>query len=202
VDEVNHDWERDAANDSTPTRGDVGAQDVQTPAPPQAIADSTGYDTAVTPLSRQDEPFAEIPASGRDSRGRFLAGHPGPALRHGMRSRLVATGALASPDLLAELAAQRAELEADQGGADGLSVTRRNLIPRYVELNAILDHLAERLLTEGPITAKGRTRAALSAYLAALDRQVRLAQLLGLERRARGVESMSIHDYVRRQETE
>ena len=42
----------------------------------------------------------------------------------------------------------------------------------------------------GALTATGRARAALSAYLRVLDRQYRLAAALGLERRARPVEEV------------
>ena len=37
----------------------------------------------------------------------------------------------------------------------------------------------------GPITTKGRQRALYTAYLGALDRETKLAQVLGLERKAK-----------------
>ena len=56
---------------------------------------------------------------------------------------------------------------------------------------AILRHLGENLMAEGALTAKGRRRAATSAYLAVLDRFLRLAQVVGLERRQKRVPSLS-----------
>jgi len=40
-----------------------------------------------------------------------------------------------------------------------------------------------------PVTNKGKARALLAAYLQLVDRELRLAQALGLERRARRVQS-------------
>jgi hypothetical protein len=42
-----------------------------------------------------------------------------------------------------------------------------------------------------PLTNKGKTRAMFAAYLQLLDRETKLAQALGLTRKARKVQSLS-----------
>ncbi len=42
----------------------------------------------------------------------------------------------------------------------------------------------------GPVTTKGKTRALFTSYCAALDRETRLALALGLERKAKPVQSI------------
>ena len=66
-------------------------------------------------------------------------------------------------------------------------------------LNGLMDAYAEaRLLRSsqfvrlvelgGPITTKGKARALYSTYLAALDREIKLAQIIGIERRSKSVD--------------
>ena len=55
---------------------------------------------------------------------------------------------------------------------------------RYVELAALGDWFVARLIAKGPLTTADRTRQMLGSYLQVLDRQHRLASLLGLERRS------------------
>jgi hypothetical protein len=59
------------------------------------------------------------------------------------------------------------------------------LIDAYAEVRLFRTSMFLRLVDlGGPITTKGRARALYRAYLDALDRERKLAQLLGLERRA------------------
>jgi hypothetical protein len=62
-------------------------------------------------------------------------------------------------------------------------ITARNL--------ATLDMLAETFWTwieqQGVMTSKGKTRAAVTTLLSIIDRQTKLAQFVGLDRRQRGV---------------
>lgn len=95
---------------------------------------------------------------------------------------------LESPEALAAVAEHRCEIEADLG--DGLSRIGRDLVHRYVETSLIATTLGADLATRGILTAKGRQRAALTAYLQVLDRQHRLALALGLERKTRRVTPM------------
>lgn len=147
--------------------------------------------TAEAPAAAS-EPFAESSASGAvcahchrvHPRGRFLAGCPGPALRTGEHSALVRSGAADGRE--DAVAAARLELRAQLGD---VGVVKGSLSDSFVELDAVRNYLGGRLAAEGPLTARGRTRALLSAYLAVVDRQVRLAQVLGIERRNRPAES-------------
>lgn len=67
-----------------------------------------------------------------------------------------------------------------------LRMTARNL--------AALDVLAETFWTfieaQGVLTAKGKTRAAVTTWLSIVDRQLKLAQVLGLERKAKRAKSL------------
>ena len=85
------------------------------------------------------------------------------------------------------LADKRAAILSDLGGEAALSRLQLDLVDRYVELDTVASRLGGNLVAEGPLTAKGRTRAALSAYLAAVDRVHRLATALGLARRQKTV---------------
>ena len=132
-----------------------------------------------------EQPSEKPTASGRDQSGRFVAGHPGPRLDTGTRSDLVRSGEATGTE--AAVAAARAELRDDLGD---VGVIKASAADRFVELDAIANYLSGRLQVEGPLTAKGRTRALLSAYLSVVDRQVKLAQLLGVERRAKPVDPL------------
>lgn len=69
---------------------------------------------------------------------------------------------------------------------DGPSETLSGLVSRYAEVvllaGAYYDYLEQQ---GGPIGVRGRQRAAVTGYLAALDRQMKLATTIGLERKQR-----------------
>jgi hypothetical protein len=77
------------------------------------------------------------------------------------------------------IAARRQELRSEL--AD-VGVVKGELADAFTELSAIRAYLGTRLAAEGPMTGKGRTRALLSAYLAVVSQQTRLAAILGLDR--------------------
>jgi len=148
-------------------------------------ADGVPADAPATAGGPIRETATPGPACGHCGRvhpgGRFLAGCAGPRLRTGAYSALVRSGdATGTRD---ELAAARTELRGELGD---VGVVKGSLADAFVELGAVRDYLGGRLAQEGPLTAKGRTRALLSAYLQVVDRQVRLAQVLGVERRTQG----------------
>lgn len=111
------------------------------------------------------------------------------AYKDGHSSRQLRSYLLESPEAVAALTAHRREIETDLGGCSNLSRVQRDLIGRYVETSVLADWLGGNLVAQGVLTPKGRSRAALSAYLLVLDRQHRLALALGLQRRARPVPS-------------
>jgi hypothetical protein len=74
-------------------------------------------------------------------------------------------------------------------GDQGL--VKRTLATRFLEQAVIADTLAANLAQQGILTAKGRQRAALSAYLSVSASLSRLAAQLGLERQAKRVPTAS-----------
>jgi len=147
-------------------------------------------------VQQMADPSAEPASSGRDTRGRFTPGNLA-ALVHGVRSRQVQAAALPEQsEALAALVERRQSIERDLGGSDSLSVLTRDMVNRYLELSVVADYLGGRLVTEGPLTTKGRQRAALTAYLGVVDRQTKIATTLGLQRRLRSVADMSISEYL------
>jgi hypothetical protein len=73
-------------------------------------------------------------------------------------------------------------IETDMGGAETLSHARRSLIRRTVWLEAIIEHSEQRLAAGEGIDLGGHTQA--------INTLIGLCRLLGLERRARSVESL------------
>ena len=68
------------------------------------------------------------------------------------------------------------------------AVTLEGLIDGYAETRLLRHAMFVRLAEQGgPVTGKGKARALFSSYLQALDRETRLAQTLGLERKAKAV---------------
>ena len=129
------------------------------------------------PVETDTTPFAERPTVARDAAGRTLPGYPGPALRHGLRSQYVRSGQATGDVVL--LAERRQSLHRELAN---LGVVKTELADAFIELSAVRAYLGGRLATEGPLTGKGRTRALLTAYLSVVDRQTRLAALLGVDR--------------------
>lgn len=82
----------------------------------------------------------------------------------------------------------RADLAVDDGnGAE----TMIGLIHAYSEVRLFRHAMFVRLVElGGPITTKGKARALYTSYLSSLDREIRLAQVLGLERRAATVPTL------------
>jgi hypothetical protein len=85
-------------------------------------------------------------------------------------------------------------IEEDLGGAAYLSVAQRQLAQRAALLSAVLEHQEAEWLTSGQIDLEDYTRG--------LNAMARVLSLLGLERRARPVESTTALDYARRHATE
>ena len=82
-------------------------------------------------------------------------------------------------------------VETDLAASDAAE-TKRGLIDGYAEARLLRSAMFARLMDlGGPITSKGRQRALYGAYLNALDREVKLAQVIGLDRRTKPVESLA-----------
>jgi len=99
-----------------------------------------------------------------------------------------------SAQLWAALAPAKRELveqvKADRGVNGESATTFTGLVDAYAEVTLLRKSMFIRLADlGGPITTKGKARALYGAYLGALDREVKLAQVIGLERRPKPVAS-------------
>ena len=155
------------------------------------------HENQTGPATAPDHPSEKLGSCGRGPDGRFLAG-PGNRgnWRHGGRSRYVAAGK--TPEqvgALTVMAERQSEIERDLGGHENLSQLASDSVTDYLRLRMIGDYLAEDLVRQGPLTSKGRQRAALSAYLSVVDRMQRMAATLGLSRRQKTLPTIS--EYLR-----
>ena len=84
------------------------------------------------------------------------------------------------------------QLQADFAAVDGDAVTTQlGLIDAYAEIRLFRASMFLRMVQlGGPVTTKGKARALYSSYLSALDRETRLAQVLGLERKTARVQTL------------
>ncbi len=130
---------------------------------------------------------AKDEASGRNPDGTFARGNTA-SVTHGGRSRQVqAAQCPEQRERRQHLAEKRTAIVADLGGEATLSRLQLDLVDRYLELDTVAAWLGGTLVAEGPLTAKGRSRAALSAYLTVVDRLQRVSTALGLARRQKSV---------------
>lgn len=83
----------------------------------------------------------------------------------------------------------------DQALDDDAPETLAGLVDAYCEARLFRTSMFLRLVDlGGPVTSKGKARVLYTAYLSALDREMKLAQMLGLVRKPRNV---SFADAVR-----
>lgn len=193
----------------TDEAGAEGVQVVETSALHEPPAESTTYDRAVTPLSRTVTDGArrqELGTDGRDdvarcvrdARARLTSTSPAMnALDVGARS--VQLQAALAPVREAIYRATCEDLGVSPDGperpTEALRITARNL--------ATLDILAETfwtwIETRGVLTAKGKTRSAVTTLLSIIDRQTKLAAIIGLNRRAHDIGRMPIQQFLEHQ---
>src|SRR5687768_913042 len=101
------------------------------------------------------------------------------ALKHGRYSERLQDNS--APWRAEQIAAIRADL------GDDISTLKAHTVEQLGNVLVILRFLGGNLMAAGPLTGKGRQRAATTAYLQTLDRFMRLSQTLGLERHAKPV---------------
>lgn len=95
------------------------------------------------------------------------------------------------PEQAEARAALAAAIVADLGGLEALTTVAAGMVERHARLELVDDYLFSNVQRLGPLTGKGRTRAALTAWLAVVDRLQKSAMVLGLERRARKIPSLA-----------
>lgn len=125
----------------------------------------------------------------RCASGHTLAGHAGPALKHGVWSLERGRGAESLPPVVRDTVdAFREQVIADRGGADSLTAIEGGYVRRLGELEAVVRLLAADLAQRGLTTPKGRVRGTFGRWLEALDRWDRFAQRVGVDRKARRID--------------
>jgi hypothetical protein len=123
--------------------------------------------------------------------GRNIAGCPGSALKHGRASILLGQGRLPSQaEALAAIADRQHEIEQDLGGGENISRIHKDTIRDLLRLELVGSFLFDRVMESGPLSGKGRTRAATLTYLQVIDRVNRLRQMVGLARVPRHVDPL------------
>jgi hypothetical protein len=153
--------------------------------------DSEGI--AVEP-SVADQPLRSIrpfnqpsgrPAAIRDKLGRFGPANPF-RLKHRRYSKLVVHALLPEQtELLSTLAAKEAAMFADLGGKGELSTMELDLVARYQQRGNIADYNASRMLKSRPAVR----REAIAAFMAAVDRQLKILNILGTARRSKPLDA-------------
>lgn len=178
----------------TAENGQRDAQDCSSGEREESPMDSAVNETIVPATCPAAEPSQEHPTSpalGRNGDGTFAPRNLA-ALKHGAYSRQVQAGALGEQaEARAVLAGREAAILTDLGGAEQVSVLATDAVARYVALQMVEDWLLANITSHGPLTPKGRQRAALSALLQVGDRLTKLAAMLGLERRPKPAQSLA-----------
>lgn len=137
----------------------------------------------------------ELATNEPSNRGRFALGNRA-SMRTGLRSARVLAGEMPEQaEARAALGERQAAIVADLGGREAVSTLALGQIERHARLELVDAFLWENLQRLGPLTAKGKTRAALSAWLLVVDRLHRSALALGLERKQKPANPL---DAVRR----
>ena len=109
--------------------------------------------------------------------GRFLAGNTAAGKTLSRSEAFWSAVSAVKRELVERL---KSDFAADAGAA----TTMEGILDGYAEARLLRHAMFNRLAEQGgPVTGKGRARALFRAYLAALDRETRLALVLGLERR-------------------
>jgi hypothetical protein len=124
-----------------------------------------------------------------------LTGRPAlNAIKSGTRSEVLLTELEPARDSIVRQVC--ADLGAD---VDALPATQARLVGAFSEVTLLRESIFLRMAGQ-PATNKGRARALLSAYVSLIDRELRLAQAIGLERRAKPVPTLEQYISSRKRE--
>lgn len=171
------------------------------PCAPSADSPSASTSTPVLPLSENGKPCGRCGTVNEPDAGdcqqchAFLRGNPGP----------VTTGlyrVVQPTDVQAEAEDFIAGVIADRGGQDALSTIERGYVGNLATVATMLRLLTDDISARGMFTRGGTPRRSYTAYLAGVDRYDRLAQRIGVERRARRLNiAQQFAEYHREQST-
>ena len=136
-------------------------------------------------------PIDQSPPVERRADGRIL---PGSKLRlqHGARSALSRPGTshLATPEEVAAIAEKRAAIVEHLGGE--VAVIQEDLVFDYCRLDVLIDTVSENIWLAGVFTPEGDKRVPVDLLLALMGQRLRLAQTLGIERKAKPVVDLAL----------
>lgn len=156
--------------------------DSQVPVAPSAELPDAGPEL----FARAREAVKALRGRGRQANGQ--AGHRNTLnLRHGLRSKQL----LELPDVAAWHREQVNAISTDLGGTSELSALQQASVREVARLEVILAALGDALLAGGVLTGKGKCRSATTVYLQVLDRFVKVAATVGLQRQARKIPSLA-----------
>lgn len=127
---------------------------------------------------------------GRWADGTLRQGFSGPALKSGVYSAGVKRHEVPT-DLRQSIDAFRAGLISDQGGASELSTIQAGYLTRLCDVEVCCRLIQNDLVTRGLFTAKHRVRSTFDKFLLTIGTWDRLAQRIGMDRRARQVPSLA-----------
>jgi hypothetical protein len=113
------------------------------------------------------------------------------ALKHGAR-RFEQRGVLPA-DLKVSVDEFREGLISDQGGVEALTTLQAGYVRRLTEIEVLVRLLQNDLVARGAFTQRGRVRNTFTKFLETVDRWDRLAQRVGVDRKARPVPTP--HEY-------
>ncbi len=137
-------------------------------------------------FERAREAVAALRGHGRQSDGRAGPGNA-MAVKTGLRSSLL----LEQRDVAEWHREQVEAIHADLGGASELSSLQRASVREVARLEIILAALGDELIEGGVLTGKGAMRAATTTYLMVLDRFIKIAGVVGLQRQTKRVPSLA-----------
>jgi hypothetical protein len=128
--------------------------------------------------SRPEPPSPESEPPQRSNVGQFQRGNTA-GLKHG------AYRSLDRPEALIAIKGKQDEVIQQLGG--DLSQIQTDLVTDYARVDVLIESVVSNIEVGGIFTPKGRARAAVTMLMSLMDRRLRLALTLGLERRQRPV---------------
>lgn len=124
----------------------------------------------------------------------FRKGNPSRT-DHGLSPRCGRAAMPIAPADVARIVDLREQVLSDLGGASEVSAVLGALVEDFGRAVLLRDLAFRNIVEAGPLTAGGRKRSVVDIYLAASARVERLANIIGVQRRAKSVDPL---DQVRR----
>jgi hypothetical protein len=157
-----------------------------------SVCENDGRDTAATAELRTQGP--DVAACIREARQQ-LEGQPAMnALGPGHRSVALQTALAPVRDAIEQRTL--ADMGFSPDGAETPPETVRSLARNFAALDVLAQTFWTWIEDRGVLTSKGKTRSAVTTYLGIIDRQSKLASVIGLQRRRRSAADMGIDEWL------